>query len=104
MPSPLKNWELENIDYFLVQYLQTTLNDNKLSIVFKLQEAETFIHIVIIKSDTKNKVESKYKIHLDLEGSITIKVTLLVGQPNHYQITIKPEKILKLRSHINNNI
>lgn len=104
MPSPIPQWELDNIRYFLEQYLRKKAQDLALEVTANINVHEDYTHMFLIKNIHAYVIKKKYTIHLDGQDDVTINLNQHPGKSIYWDLFIKPEDLLKLRSHIHKKI
>lgn len=112
MPTPLKDWEINNIGYFIREFLRIKFRDAALEIISPLAERDEHQHILTVKAtkillfkkaDTSNG-KCVRKLHLDDSRTLDIQISKSRADENVYKIYIQNKDLILIRYFINHKI
>lgn len=112
MPTPLKDWEINNIGYFIREFLRIKFKDAALEIISPLDERDDRQHILTIKA-TKVLLFKKahtsdgkcvVKLNLDDSRTVDIQISKSRADENFYKVYIQNKDLILIRYFINHKI
>lgn len=112
MPTPLKDWEINNIGYFIREFLRIKFRDATLEIISPLDERDEQQHCMTVqttklllfkKTDTTHG-KCVRKLHLNDLRTIDIQISKSRADANVYKIYLQSQDLVLIRYFINQKI